>query len=83
MENDCVTDTVQVYDGSEISEEKLLLKKCGIQATAPSSTNDTASPGFTEPLKSTGNVLLIVMEADHAIQAKGFSAEYSTVCRFL
>lgn len=80
LENDCSADSVQIYDGSEINEDKLLLKSCGIHATAPSSTNDTAQLGFTKPLKSTGNVMLIIMEADYAVQAKGFSAQYSTVC---
>lgn len=75
---------MQIYDGSEISEDKLLFKECGTHATASSSsTNETAHPGLTEPLKSTGNVMLIVMESDYALQAKGFSAQYSTVCPVL
>lgn len=80
LEPDCATDTVQIYDGSEISEDKLLFKRCGTHATAASSsTNGTGEPGLTEPLKSTGNVMLIIMESDYALQAKGFSAQYSTV----
>lgn len=80
LEPDCSTDTVRIYDGSEISEEKLLFKECGTHATAPSrSTNETAHPGLTEPLKSTGNAMLVVMESDYALQAKGFAAQYSTV----
>lgn len=83
LENDCAGDSVQIYDGSEKSDDKLLLKSCGTHATAPSSTNETAQPGFTEPLKSTSNVLLVIMEADYAVQAKGFAAQYSTVCLHL
>lgn len=82
LESDCSADSVQIYDGSEMNEDKLLLKSCGIHATAPSSRNETAQPGFTAPLKSTGNVMLIIMEADYAVQGKGFSAKYSTVCPF-
>lgn len=80
LEPDCATDTVQIYDGSEISGNKLLFKKCGTHATAPSSANGTGEPGLTESLKSTGNVMLIVMESDYALQARGFAAQYSTVC---
>lgn len=57
-----------------------MFKRCGTHATAASSsTNGTGEPGLTEPLKSTGNVMLIIMESDYALQAKGFSAQYSTV----
>lgn len=72
---------VQVYDGPEKRPDKLLLKSCGSQTIWPDSTNQTKRPGFTEPLKSTGNEMLVIMEADHGIEAKGFAAEYSTVNR--
>lgn len=81
LENDCSSDSVQIYDGVEKADDKLLLKSCGIHATALSNVlNETGPPGFTEPLKSTGNAMLIIMEADHGLEAKGFSAQYSTVC---
>lgn len=80
LENDCSSDSVQIYDGAEKRDDKLLLKSCGIHVTSSSnSTNKTSEPGFTEPLKSTGNVMLIIMEADHGLEAKGFAAQYSTV----
>lgn len=81
LENDCLADSVQIYDGSERRDDKLLLKSCGIHATAPSGSTNQTQPGFTEPLKSSGNVMLIIMEADIGLEAKGFSAQYSTVCR--
>lgn len=77
LENDCSSDSVQIYDGSEKRDDQLLLKSCGSHAI---STNQTGQPGFTEPIKSTGNAMLIVMEADHGVEAKGFSAQYTTVC---
>lgn len=79
LEDDCSSDSVQVYDGSEKRADKLLLKSCGSQNIGTDSGNSTSRPGFTRPLKSTGNEMLIVMEADHGIQAKGFAASYSTV----
>lgn len=79
LENDCQTDTVQVYDGHDKSNDKLLLKSCGTQTIDPNATNITSRPGFTMPLTSTGNEMLIVMEADHGVQAKGFAAKYATV----
>lgn len=82
LEDDCATDTVQVYDGPEKRADKLLLKSCGSQIIGPDATNQTKRPGFTEPLKSTGNEMLVIMEADHGIEAKGFAAEYTTVCLF-
>lgn len=81
LEDDCSSDSVQIYDGSERRDDKLLLKACGTHATS-NATNQTAQPGFTESLKSTGNEMLVVMEADHGIEDKGFSAQYSTVCTF-
>lgn len=74
----CTADSVQIYDGAERREDKLLLKSCGTQTTATSNFTD----GFTQPLKSSGNEMLIVMEADHGLEAKGFAAQYSTVCQF-
>lgn len=84
LENDCSADSVQIYDGSERRDDKLLLKSCGIHATSTTnSTNQTGQLGFTKPLKSSGNAMLIIMEADNGIEAKGFSAQYSTVYQTL
>lgn len=80
LEDDCSADSVQVYDGSEKRADKLLLKSCGSQIIGSDSNNQTKRPGFTEPLKSTGNEMLVIMDADHGVEAKGFAAEYSTVC---
>lgn len=79
LEDDCTADSVQVYDGSEKNPDKLLLRSCGSQITTPDATNQTNRPGFTTPLRSRDNQMLIVMEADHGVQAKGFAAQYETV----
>lgn len=81
LEDDCSADSVQVYDGPEKRSEKLLLRTCGSQSIFSDSSNQTARPGFNRPLKSQSNEMLVVMEADHGLQAKGFAAEYSTVAR--
>lgn len=60
---------------------KRLLNACGSQTTATISQNQTVRPGFNTPLRTESNEMLIIMEADHGMQAKGFSAEYSTVRR--
>lgn len=79
LEDDCSADSVQVYDGPEKRADKLLLKSCGSQTIGTTDANQRKRPGFTEPLKSMGNEMLVVMEADHGIEAKGFAAEYTTV----
>lgn len=80
LEDDCSADSVQVYDGPEKRADKLLLKSCGSQIIGSDATNQTKRPGFTEPLKSSSNEMLVIMEADHGVEAKGFAAEYTTVC---
>lgn len=82
LEDDCSADSVQVYDGPEKRDDKLLLRSCGSQIIGTNAMNETKRPGFTEPLKSSGNEMLVVMEADHGLEAKGFVAQYTTVCRF-
>lgn len=80
LEDDCTSDSVQIYDGSKKRSDKLLLQSCGSQIISQDANNRTTErPGFTIPLISTGNEMLIVMEADHGIQAKGFSAQFTTV----
>lgn len=78
LEDDCTADSVQIYDGPEKRSDRLLLRTCGSQTIGPGTLNQTR-PGFSAPLKSRGNEMLIVMEADHGLQAKGFAAQYSTV----
>lgn len=79
LEDDCSADSVQIYDGPEKREDKVLLKTCGSHTISQDSRNQTDSAGFTSQLKSSGNEMLIIMEADHGLQAKGFSAQYETV----
>lgn len=67
----CSTDSVKIYDGAEIIESRLLMNVCGSQIR-----NTT---GFSSPLKSQSNEMLIVMETNDNVQAKGFSAQYEMV----
>lgn len=78
-DQNCGADYVSIYDGSEMKEEKLLLKTCGSQSFGPDAVNQTARPGFTKPIKSSGNEMLVVMETDDSIEAKGFAAQFETV----
>ncbi|XP_055295203.1 cubilin homolog [Sitodiplosis mosellana] len=80
LEDRCTDDHVSIYDGSEMNEDKLLLKTCGSQTFGPDSGNQTARPGFTKPLKSSANEMLIVMETDSSVTAKGFAAKFETSC---
>lgn len=77
-DRNCTADFVSIYDGPEKKDDKLLLKTCGSQAIGTDSSNQTRL-GFTKPLKSNSNEMLIVMETDHDTEAKGFDAEYETV----
>lgn len=79
-DQNCTADFVSIYDGPEKRDDKLLLRTCGAQTIGNDSTNQTR-PGFTKPLRSKSNEMLVVMETDSDIQAKGFDAEYSTVFR--
>lgn len=57
-----------MYDGHEKRADKLLLDRtCG-----------TRMPN--ETLRSESNEMLVIMEADIHIEAKGFAAEYETAC---
>lgn len=76
----CSHDSVAIYDGPEPKDDKLLLKTCGSQTMGPDS-NGTARPGFTKPLRSRTNEMLIVMQTDETVEAKGFSAQYEMVSR--
>lgn len=83
LEDDCSSDSVQIYDGSIKTADKRLLKSCGSRSTGLISPNQTAVRGFNIPLRTESNEMLIIMEADHGVQAKGFSAEYKTVSQQL
>lgn len=78
-DQNCMADYVSIYDGSEMKDEKLLLRTCGSQEFGPDTVNQTARPGFTKPVRSTSNEMLIVMETDDSIEAKGFAAQFETV----
>lgn len=78
-DQNCEADYVLIYDGAERKDDKLLLKTCGSQTFGPDATNQTNRPGFTKPLKSQSNEMLVVMESDDNIQAKGFAAQFETV----
>lgn len=78
-DQNCMADYVSIYDGSEMKEEKLLLKTCGSQTFGPDSVNQTVRLGFNKPVRSTGNEMLVVMETDDTIEAKGFAAQFETV----
>lgn len=78
-DQDCMADFVSIYDGKKMDTDKLLLRTCGSQPFALDSVNQTERLGFTKPVKSTGNEMLIVMETDETIEAKGFKAEFETV----
>ncbi|XP_055632024.1 cubilin homolog [Toxorhynchites rutilus septentrionalis] len=62
----CSKDYVQVFDGSEQGNSKLLNTYCD-------SENITSSV-------SSGNQLLVVFHSDQSLEAKGFRANYSTNC---
>lgn len=64
----CIDDYVQVYDGHEKRADKMLLgRTCG-----------TRMPN--EMLRSDSNELLVVMQSDFHIEAKGFMAEFEVAC---
>lgn len=65
-----------------MNDERLMMKECGSQTIGSEAVNGTARLGFTKPIKSTGNEMLIVMETDGSIGAKGFAAEFETVFGF-
>lgn len=67
----CTRDSVKVYDGSVANEYKLLLNVCGNKL--PNGT------GFSTPLKSTNNEMLVVMASNDNFESKGFSADFETV----
>lgn len=73
-----MADYVRIYDGPEQNEDKLLLRTCGSQTIDGDSGNQTRF-AFSKPLKSQGNEMLVVMDTDSDVQAKGFSARYKTV----
>lgn len=77
--NNCEADYVLVYDGPERKDDRLLLRTCGSQTFGPDAANQTSRPGFTKPLKSSSNEMLVVMETDDSIAAKGFAAQFETV----
>lgn len=78
-DQNCMADYVSIYDGTEMKEDKLLLKTCGSQTFGPDVVNQTARPGFTKPIRSSGNEMLVVMQTDDSIEAKGFAAQFETV----
>ncbi|XP_031624566.1 cubilin homolog [Contarinia nasturtii] len=79
-DHECMADFVSIYDGKEMKNDKLLLRTCGSQPFVPDAVNQTARPGFTKPIRSTGNEMLVVMETDSSIEAKGFKASFETSC---
>lgn len=80
-DQNCTADFVSIYDGSERRNDKLLLKTCGSQTIGPDTTNQTRL-AFTKPLRSSGNEMLVIMETDDTIEAKGFDAGFATVIFF-
>lgn len=77
-DQNCSADFVSIYDGPVKRADKLLLKTCGSQTIGLDSTNKTR-PAFSKPLRSSGNEMLVIMETDDNIEAKGFDAGFSTV----
>ncbi|EGT57861.1 hypothetical protein CAEBREN_01419 [Caenorhabditis brenneri] len=61
-EEGCQYDYIEIYDGSEATQESLVGRFCG----------DTAP----EIITSTGPELLLIMHTDNAEEEKGFVAEY-------
>lgn len=64
----CIDDFVQVFDGTEKRADRMLLNRtCGTQM--PNNT-----------LRSESNEMLVIMQSDVHIEAKGFVAEFETAC---
>lgn len=81
-DQNCTADFVSIYDGSERRDDKLLLKTCGSQTIGLDTNNNQTRLAFTKPLRSSGNEMLVIMETDDNIEAKGFGADFSTVIFF-
>uniref|UniRef100_A0A182NM22 Cubilin n=1 Tax=Anopheles dirus TaxID=7168 RepID=A0A182NM22_9DIPT len=63
----CTNDSLQVYDGSTPSTDRLLLTTCG------------SEPNVTT-ISTTGHEMLVKFQSNEIYEAKGFQAQFKTNC---
>ncbi|XP_031432697.1 suppressor of tumorigenicity 14 protein homolog [Clupea harengus] len=68
VEDDCTNDFVFIYDSLSPDESQAITKKCGQRP-----------PTNHLEVVSSGNIMLVNLISDSAMQQPGFTAEYSTI----